>query len=374
MKNRLKALVRQILLRLGLLSDQLRNQRVISKYRKAILAKSVKREVSVWVIGCGRMGKQFVGAIKGIEGFEVKGLVDRNTAAAEALVALFRMANTSVYSNTTEILPSFNRKHDILVIATTANSHYTIAKWAIESGIKKIVLEKPLACSLAEGQGIQNLSSQTNSLIYVDHTRRWMRCYQGLRLLLSRKIIGEVERIYLPFGEGGIAMIGSHYFDLVRYLFQEDFVAVQGRLDETQMSNQRGNDFTDPSGSFWLKMESGIEATIDLSNSMQRRHNFMLFLGTKGRIEVDVSSEQIFVFTDSGRHFIESFPYGIDKKDALAELLINLAQGKPAECSVFDGYKALEAVIGSLVSAENNSSIMSFPLEGPVLDRSFSFA
>lgn len=320
------------------------------------------------------MGKQFVGAVKGIDGFQVKGLIDRNIEAGNSIKSQFKLDAAKVYGDTADILTEIDRKNDVLVIATTANSHFVISKWAIENGISKIVLEKPLACSLSEGKGIHELALKHKSLVYVDHTRRWMRCYQGLRMLISKKIVGDVERVYLPFGEGGIAMIGSHYFDLLRYLFQQDFVSVQGRLDLTQTSNERGGSFTDPSGSFWLKMDSGIEATIDLSNGMKRRHNYMVFLGTKGRVEVDVSSEKMFVHTNSGRQFVENFPYGIDKKDALAELLIHIAQGKPAECSVMDGYRALEAVIGSLVSGEQNSAVVDIPLEGSILERTFPFA
>ena len=372
-KKRIRQVIRLLATRLGLLKDDLRNHRALSKYRTNIQLNSLETQSKIWVIGCGRMGIQFVKAIKKTKQFELIGLTDSNQEAMSKVVANFGLNGIQTTNDLDPLLKNFDQQKDILVIATTANSHFPIMSWALKAGIKKIFLEKPLTNSLEQGEQLIQLVDASDALVYVDHTRRWMRSFQSLKRLLSSGMIGKVERIYLPYGEGGIAMIGSHFVDLVRFLFDEEVKKIYARVDEKQKANMRGAEFVDPTGVFTLILKSGLEVVLDLSNGMTRKNHLMYFLGELGRIEIDVESEDLWIFQNTGKHWKEKFPWSVDKQNALINALAELSQGMKPRCSTYDGYKAVEAVIAG-VNAGEGGKCETLPLQGAITHKEFPFA
>lgn len=96
---------------------------------------------------------------------------------------------------------------DAVAIATPVDSHFSIAKACLENG-KHVLIEKPLASSVAQGQELIHLAREKGLQIMCDHTF----CYTG-----AVRKIGEVI-------DSGI--LGNLlYFDSVRVnlgLFQQD--------------------------------------------------------------------------------------------------------------------------------------------------------
>lgn len=374
MKKRIVQVLRLVASRLGLLKDDLRNHRILGKYRTSIHASTLKSSANVWVIGCGRMGIQFIKAVNKAPNLSLIGITDRSIEAMERVSSQFNLKDIAQTQELDAITKVFNPTEDILVIATTANSHFPIMEWAMQNGIKKVLLEKPLTSSLREGQNLIELVEKNNALVYVDHTRRWMRSFQGLKLMFDKKMIGTIERVYLPYGEAGVAMIGSHFFDLVRYLFSSEIISIRSQIDSDQNENMRGSNFEDPTGVFTVVLETGLEVVVDLSNKMKRKHHIMYFLGTHGRIEVDVAQENLWIHQTSGKHWCEKFPWSVDKEGALIYALIDLAKGKRPLCDVNDGYKAIEAVIAAHQALDNPGGTANLPLTGEIIERTFSFA
>lgn len=373
MKERIKQVLKLIATRLGLLKDDLRNSRAIAKYRSKIELNTDSSKCNVWVIGCGRMGKQFVKAIAQTPQFTLLGLTDKYQTAMDTLVKQFKLNDCKTTTELDDILSSFDKQKDVLIVATTANAHYSIMDWALNAGIKKIILEKPLTPSLEEGQKLIDLTQKNKALVAVDHTRRWMRGFQSLRHLLNSGIIGNIERTYFPYGEGGIAMIGSHFIDIVRYLFDQDITTVYARADKIQNANMRGDDFYDPTGTYTFELTSGLEITVDLSNQMKRKNHLMIFIGQYGRLEVDVENQDIWIILHSGKYWREKFPWAIDKQNGLISLIAEMAAGKPPKCSIEDGYKAIEGVIAAMQSIEKEQPV-NLPLTGDIIQQRFQFA
>lgn len=372
-KKRIIQAARFLASRLGLLKDDLRNHRILSKYRTNIQLNTLEENVKVWVIGCGRMGIQFIKAINKTNQLDLIGVTDLNEAIIKDLVNNMDLGGIQTTSELKPILNIFDKQKDILVIATTANSHFSIMEWALKENIKKIFLEKPLTNSLRQGEQLVELVKASDALVYVDHTRRWMRSFLGLKQLLASGMIGKTERVYLPYGEGGIAMIGSHFVDLVRFLFDKEVVKIHARIDKQQKENMRGPEFVDPTGIFTLILSSGLEVVLDLSNGMTRKNHLMYFLGTLGRIEIDVENEDLWVFQNTGKHWKEKFPWSVDKQNALINALAELALGKQPRCSTYDGYKAIEAVIAGVQAGQSNN-IEKLPLQDSIAQKEFPFA
>lgn len=372
MNTTIKAGLKAVGDRLGLVKYELRNQQALSKFRIKIGVRQTVQGADVWVIGCGRMGSQFVKSIKGFPLIKIVGLTDYYVENANNLLLTHKL-DCRVTKDFKDIDVEFNRNAGIVIIATTANSHFEILSWLLENGFKKIIVEKPLACSLNQGKELLRLAEAYKALVSVDHSRRWMPCYQGLRSILDARLVGEVLKCYFIFGEAGYAMIGSHFFDLLSMLFNATVRELRAVNDQYIKQNKRGKEFTDPTGVIFGSLTNDVSFFIDISNSMKEKKQHMLFIGETGRIEVDVNNQFIQVYCDNGISWSERFPYSVDKSEALINAIVDMSNSEQPRCSLLDGYNAIEGVIASILSNEQNTFVK-LPLTGSITERVFNFA
>ncbi len=96
---------------------------------------------------------------------------------------------------------------DAVVIATPVDTHYALAKKAIESG-KHVWIEKPFTSSSEQGENLIGEASKRNLIIFVDHTFIYTGAVRKIKELIDKRELGEII-----------------YFDSVRInlgLFQQD--------------------------------------------------------------------------------------------------------------------------------------------------------
>jgi len=91
-----------------------------------------------------------------------------------------------------------------IVIATTTVRHREWAIKAISHG-KNLIVEKPIAQSLAEAEQIFEAAGKAGVKVTVYNSRRWDADFQLIRQVLSEGKLGEVYRIesrYTDFDPG----------------------------------------------------------------------------------------------------------------------------------------------------------------------------
>lgn len=374
MKKILSKLLRLISGKLGFGLDKLKNYRTLRSFQKQIEVQEAHLKGTIWIVGCGRMGQQFIKAILSSKGLELGGLIDFHMETLKRVQAQFKLGDLKLGNNLEVLENSFNFSKDVLVIATTADSHFDLVSEAINRGVKKIFLEKPITTCISDGYRLDTLAKENNALVYIDHTRRWMSSFIALKNLIHSGIIGRPDLCLMPYGEGGVAMIGSHLFDLSRFLFESEIIEVSAQFDKVQNENIRGSQFNDPTGNFIIQMESGIQVNIFLSNTLSKKPNLILILGTQGRIEVDIENELISIRNVSTIDWTRPFPWNIDKQNALTVALSKLLKGETSACTILDGTKAIEAVVASHESGNNSGRKVVLPLDSDLQNMKFSFA
>ena len=96
---------------------------------------------------------------------------------------------------------------DAIAIATPVHTHFPIAKACLESG-KHVLIEKPLASSVAQGEELVNLAEKNNLRLMCDHTFCYTGAVRKIKDIVKSGTLGELL-----------------YFDSVRVnlgLFQQD--------------------------------------------------------------------------------------------------------------------------------------------------------
>lgn len=209
--------------------------------------------------------------------------------------------NARIYTNSTDLFAEetkiLGKKIDIVVIAVNEDNHFAVTKEAIEYGPKLIILEKPVALDVAEGEKIRQLSLQHNVPILVNHERRFARDYALAKKLMSE--IGQIQNINGNLSSGlrvyceeeeksGLYSLlhdGTHLVDIVLFLLEDENGKTALNLenicgihvDEKNMvRNVTANYIT----------TSGINVSFNISG----RSRFFAFeidiRGTEGRIEI----------------------------------------------------------------------------------------
>lgn len=324
----------------------------------------------VALVGCGTQGRYVVRAVRShLPEWSVTHLHDLDDGAMQDLGALAPSAERHA---TLEPFLAAAAAADLLVIATTAPSHEALTSRAVAAGVRRILLEKPVATSLAGADRIVADVERTDTLLYVNHSRRWAPSFQGVGRLLGTGVIGEVRAIRFTWGPGAFAMIGTHLFDLARMWTGEDIVAVRAERDEEVLPSHRGSRFRDHSGRVEAATRGGIRVSVDLSSDLVHRHRHALLVGTKGRLAIDEGNRRLTLEAGSGRGWRMDFPFDIDL--TAAATLDALLSGEPPACSAADGRAALECAIACDLSADRGSTLIELPLRGEDRQMVFPYA
>lgn len=80
---------------------------------------------------------------------------------------------------------------ELVVIATANDSHYALAKQALEAG-KHVVVDKPFTVTLEEARALDALAQQRGRVLSVFHNRRWDGDFLTLRRELAAGTLGRI--------------------------------------------------------------------------------------------------------------------------------------------------------------------------------------
>lgn len=372
MNEKIKRSLRPVLQRMGLLRSYAREGLALQQARLATEVRLEAKGLRVALIGCGTMGRTIASAVKALPGASLPYLYDQR---GEGMQRIRDEIHGDAYAcQSVEELLRYSDSYDVVAIATTAQAHVPIALQALEQGVRKLLVEKPVATSLEDADRLIQSAEQSQALAAVDHTRRWIGSYKGLRRLLRSGAVGKPRGIHFFFGRGGLAMIGTHLVDLARLLFDDDLISVRAELDEVERPNWRGDEFRDPSGRLTAVFRQGTRVTIDLSDDLPMNQSYYIILGETGRIEVDERMALVRLAGAGGRTWEEPFVWPGGLTVGVGAALVELHAGRTPSCSLADGRAALEAVVAAHQSHRAGGSEIKLPLGAPALAERFPFA
>ncbi|MFD6184033.1 Gfo/Idh/MocA family oxidoreductase [Streptomyces goshikiensis] len=87
---------------------------------------------------------------------------------------------------------------DLVVIASPNKTHVPLATAALTAGVP-VVVDKPLAATVAEADALADLSERTGTFLSVFQNRRWDNDFLTLRRLIADGELGEIQRFESRF-------------------------------------------------------------------------------------------------------------------------------------------------------------------------------
>ena len=333
----------------------------------------------IGIIGLGPMGMRHFKSCKKLK-FRKIFLCDLD------LNKILKIQKDNCYSKWKELLDTC--KIDILIISSTADSHYEILKYAIKKGVKRIVCEKPLTDSLYKAKKLLDFSKKKNVLVSVNHIRRWSESYIKLKKLLNSKRFGGIKNIYFEMGGGQLASNGGHLFDLSLFLTNSIPISIYSKIDKTNTPHPRGKRFKDPGGYGFLLLKKNIRVFFDMMEDYGTP-TLIKILCKYGNIIIDEKNKEWRIYSRKlidqkipltkrpGLEKVKFKGHGmIDMVKSSEKTILNLLSAKSYKdlnCNLEDGYRSLEIAIGAHYSNIQNKEII-FPLKkSSILKKKFLF-
>jgi predicted dehydrogenase len=118
---------------------------------------------------------------------------------------------------------------DAVAIATPIFTHHALAKAALEAG-KHVLVEKPLAPSVAEAEELAALAARVGRVLMVDHTFVYTAAVRKIRELIARGDLGRV--LYLDSVRINLGLFQSD-FNVVWDLAPHDLTIMDYVLSQT---------------------------------------------------------------------------------------------------------------------------------------------
>lgn len=160
--------------------------------------------------------------------FDLKYVIDPSDKNLGLLKDLFPNVN---YLNSYELLDTSNI--DILVIAAPTNLHFEILNNFKNTNIKLFLVEKPLFYKKDE---YKKLNIFFKDKLVVNYMRRFQKPLLDLKEEIQKDKFGLTSKIILNYVKG-LKNNGSHFIDLINFLFNSPEIVSSSILDSSEGFN-----------------------------------------------------------------------------------------------------------------------------------------
>jgi len=229
------------------------------------------------------MGLRHLQVLKDLN-LDVVGVSDVQEAARAKAGTDFGLSPSALFTDARDMIE--RTKPELVVVATTAPSHAEIVCLAACKGAKAILCEKPMATSLADCDRMIEVCATSGTRLAVNHQMRFMEQYTKPKALIEDEAFGGLGSVSVVAGNFGMAMNGSHYFEMFRYLTDEMPATVSAWFSSETVPNPRGAQFEDRAGTVRITTKKGRRFYMDASTD-QGHGMHVIYAGPFGRLEVD---------------------------------------------------------------------------------------
>jgi predicted dehydrogenase len=257
----------------------------------------MRKPLRAAVIGLGFMGRNHLRAYSELPGVEVVAAADPDPQALERAV---RGRVARPYADYRAMLRE--ERPDIVSIAAPTGMHHEVALAALEAGVH-VLVEKPIAGSVAQGREIADAARRLGLKATVGHVERFNPAVATLKGLLEDGSLGRVYQLRArrvgPFQDRlrdvGVARdLATHDLDVMRHVLASDVSHVYCRA-------LRGvrTQYEDALLAV-LGFENGVSALLDVNWLSPLKVRELTVLAEGGMVTLDYIHQELFLYSEPG--------------------------------------------------------------------------
>lgn len=330
------------------------------------------------IVGCGHIAKKHAEALQNIEDARLIGVCDKIAANMEPYVLEF---GAQSYNDLEDMLK--NPSIDIVNICTPSGTHAPLARMAAKAG-KHIILEKPMALTIADSEAIIAACKEYGVKLAVVHPNRFRPAVIELKQLLNDGLFGTLSHSdatvrwnrnqayydQAPWRgtksmDGGVLMNQAiHNLDLMLWMM--------GPIEEIQAfaATRIRNIESEDVATAVVRFQSGALGIVEATTNIYPKNleESISIFGEKGTVMIGgnhanwykhVAMENLpedVVASMIARN--EADPYGKPGHQAIIEDMIDaIRNNREPAITGEDGMNAVKFVIGILQAAEQKRTV-----------------
>jgi predicted dehydrogenase len=146
--------------------------------------------IGVAVVGAGYWGPNLVRNFGGSEQFDLRWVCDLDEGRARKVLGPY--STVRVTTSLDEVLD--DPAVAAVAIATPAATHGVIGVACLEAG-RHVMIEKPLAASVAEGEKLVSVAEDRDLVLMCDHTYCYTPAVQRIRRYIDEGVLGDLQYV-----------------------------------------------------------------------------------------------------------------------------------------------------------------------------------
>lgn len=334
------------------------------------------------VLGTGRMGRRHIDVVRRA-GLQLVGIADPRAESLAAAKSEFGLSDDLLEPDAGKLLR--NVKAEVVIVSTTAPTHGELTCAAAQAGARFVLCEKPMATSLAECTRMIETCAKSGTALAINHQMRVMEQYTKIREIIEGQDFGGWSSINVIAGNFGIAMNGTHYFELLRWLADSEPAMVSAQFDEQLVPSPRGREFADRSGVVRVTTKSGKRLVLEVG--VEHGHGVrVVYAGKWGMATADELRGHISVSCREAQYRdLPTTRYGMparhqeievapaDAVEPSLRVLERLLSGSDYPTGQ-DGRSAVAAFAAAVVSNESGGRAVPVDLASLPVTRTFDYA
>ena len=141
--------------------------------------------IRVGVIGVGNMGQHHARVLSRLKDVELVGISDVNVELGLDTAGKYGVRFFEVYQDLIALV-------DAVCIAVPTRLHHPVGIECLQAGIH-VLIEKPIAASIAEAESLVNAAAESNCILQVGHIERFNPAFQELHNVLKTEELLALE-------------------------------------------------------------------------------------------------------------------------------------------------------------------------------------
>ena len=255
---------------------------------------------------------------------------------------------------------------DMIFITTPTPNHLEAILKAVDSGIKWIYCEKPIAYDTSEAKKIQEVCKANGVILGIGYKMRFESIFRQIKSILTNNELGKLSYMSLNFFQtiphsrwfldsGFVRETISHIIDLSNWFAGANPVSVY-----CESKNVVGG-LKEDRASVIIEYDSGITASInggwipDYAYVPGRQNVCFQIVGEKGYV-FGIRPDKLMICTEEGRKEIAVEAADPIKLEVL-NFIDNAIIGKTPPINIIDGIMAQAVVDAALESADKKSMV-----------------
>lgn len=342
------------------------------------------------LIGCGRISTNHVKAVIN-NNLEFVAACDTIPDHIEQVLAKNGLENNASIKRYTDYKQMIAENElELIAIATESGLHAEIALYCIEHGIN-VIIEKPMAMSIADANRIIELSEKMNVKVSACHQNRFNIAVQEMRKALEEGRFGKLSHgsIHVRWNrnkdyytqapwrgtwaqDGGALMNQCiHGIDLLRWMMGNEIDEVYG------VTRQQFHDYLEAEdiGMAVVKFKNGAIATIEGTTNVYPKNleETLYLFGEKGTVKLGGKSTNnidVWNFADEteadqsnkGLEEQTSNVYGNGHTSLYADVIEAIKEDRKPYVDAYAGKNALELVL-AIYKSQKEGKTVKLPLD-----------